>query len=335
MDSNESIPPKRSTIKRIFISPDEPRLRAGWRLLLQIMLLLSVGSTTIIALQFLLQLYPLPPTPEMATLLNGLVALISITISVFIARRLFDRRTIVSLGLKINMQALEDILAGFLIPALMMAAIFFLEYAFGWTEYIGLAWQQLTIDMFLPGLLIGLVTFIAVGWQEELLFRGYLLQNLEEGISLPWGILISSILFSAFHLLNPNTEQIIMVVLGILLSGLFLAYAYLRTRSLWLPIGLHIGWNFFEGPIFGFPVSGISSESLFLHAPIGPDLITGGAFGPEAGLIFLPALGLGFALVYYVTHGRVVSKIDGRLSQPSEDQSVDAEDHHIPSESDI
>ena len=91
MESIEPTPPKRPLIKRIFISPDEMRLRAGWRLLLQSLLLISIGATIYAALLLGVQFIPLPPTPIIQTLINGLLSLISITASIFIARRLFDR----------------------------------------------------------------------------------------------------------------------------------------------------------------------------------------------------------------------------------------------------
>ena len=96
-------------------------------------------------------------------------------------------------------------------------------------------------------------------------------------------------------------------VLGLLVGGLFLAYGYVRTRSLWLPVGLHIGWNFFEGVVFGFPVSGLDIYPLLRIKVNGPVLWTGGAFGPEAGLIVLPALILGAALIYFYTQNRNVN----------------------------
>jgi hypothetical protein len=79
----------------------------------------------------------------------------------------------------------------------------------------------------------------------------------------------------------------------------------LRTRQLWLSIGLHFSWNFFLGPIFGFPVSGITSFTLLQVEISGPDLFTGGAFGPEAGLVVLPAQALGFLIVWAATRGRL------------------------------
>jgi membrane protease YdiL (CAAX protease family) len=92
---------------------------------------------------------------------------------------------------------------------------------------------------------------------------------------------------------------------GIFLAGLFLAFGYIRTQQLWLSIGLHIGWNFSEGVIFGFPVSGLDGFHLPSITTIGPDLWTGGSFGPEAGLIILPALILGTFLIYFYSHPNI------------------------------
>jgi hypothetical protein len=92
-----------------------------------------------------------------------------------------------------------------------------------------------------------------------------------------------------------------MAMLGLFASGVWFSYALLRTGQLWLPIGLHIGWNFFEGVVFGFPVSGLDIYRLIRITVDGPELWTGGAFGPEAGLVLLPGLLLGVALIYVYT----------------------------------
>ena len=107
------------------------------------------------------------------------------------------------------------------------------------------------------------------------------------------------------HLANPNATWV--SAAGIFFAGLFLAYGYVCTQQLWLSIGLHIGWNFFEGVVFGFPVSGLSIYPLIHINVSGPDVWTGGAFGPEAGLIILPALALGAVLINLYTRSRVDS----------------------------
>jgi hypothetical protein len=181
----------------------------------------------------------------------------------------------------------------------MMLAIYFIQRAGGWLTFEGFAWQSVSNQQTLLATVIMALIFIIVGWQEELLFRGYLLQNTSEGLNLFWGILLSSLVFSLGHLSNPNMG--LMPVTGLFLAGLFLAFAYSRTRQLWLPIGLHIGWNFFESTVLGFPVSGLNLFRLIEQSISGPDWLTGGAFGPEAGLVLLPALALGTILVYYYT----------------------------------
>lgn len=297
-------PPRRSLIKQVFLDPAEPRLRAGWRLLLQTILLL-VALTVVSMAAFLLagvlhlDAYALSPL----SLMDLLPTALAMTISVWVARRLLDRRSFPSLGFGAGRRALTDLLIGFLIPAAMMAVIFLLELALGWTRLDGWAWQAQPIGAVALGVVTGLAGFIVVGYQEELLSRGYHLQNISEGMGLRWGVALSSGIFALMHLGNPNVTWYTALP-GLLAAGLFLAYGWLRTRQLWLSIGLHVGWNFFEGTVFGFPVSGIGLAGLIRHTPVGPVAMTGGAFGPEAGLLLLPALAVGLALTWAYTRRR-------------------------------
>ena len=283
----------RSFFIRIFISPDEPRLRAGWRLLLHIALIMIVGLGLNSTLRFL----PLPTGGGM--LAGQLSNLIVMTISVYIARRWLDKRSFTSLGLKSDKKMWVDLLVGIVITFLMMGFIFIVEWALGWITFEGFAWQTESVSSVTLNLLGILAVFILVGWNEELLSRGYQLQNIADGINLRWGVLISSAVFGILHLGNPNATWLSAV--GIFIAGLFLAYGYTSTKQLWLPIGLHIGWNFFEGVIFGFPVSGMDLYRLTRISVNGPPLWTGGAFGPEAGLIIIPAVALGAGLIYLYT----------------------------------
>jgi membrane protease YdiL (CAAX protease family) len=280
-----------SFLRAIFISPNEPRLRAGWRLVIH-----TLGHNLIIICVAIPILFS-GASPE-NLLISQVIALLATTPSVFLARRFLDQRSLVSLGLKFD-TTLLDILAGILITFLVMGSIYLIEWSFGWLTFEGFAWQTETILSVLSNTLLYLGTFILVGWNEELLYRGYRLQNLSDGFNPFWGVLFSSIWFGIAHLGNPNTSARIFVATGILLAGVFLAYGYLSTKQLWLPIGLHIGWNFFEGVGFGFPVSGLNNIFHLIRIQVnGPELWTGGAFGPEAGLVLLPGLLLGTILVY-------------------------------------
>jgi hypothetical protein len=299
------IQPPRSILAQIFISPDERRLRAGWRLLLQsiiLLILLTLVSIAVLIVSFVVgqDLNLLQPL----SLVNLLPATIAMTLSVWIARRLFDRRSFISLGLRFDSLALPDVVVGFLIAGVMMGVIYAIEAAAGWLRFEGWAWQTIPAGTVALGLLSGLLAFTLVGFQEELLHRGYILQNVRDGMGLRWGLLLSSGIFALMHLGNPNATWY-STLPGLAAAGLFLAFGWVRTRQLWLSIGVHIGWNFFEGIVFGFPVSGIDVVGLIRQTPTGPVYLTGGPFGPEAGLLLVPALAVGVALIWLHTRGRL------------------------------
>lgn len=294
----------RSLLAQIFLSPTERRLRAGWRLLLQsivLLVILSILSIGVVILTTLLgiDLSTIPPL----SLVNLLPTAVSMTLAVWMGRRLLDRRPFASLGFHFDRRAVIDLVVGVLIPGAMMGAIYLLEIALGWLRFDGWAWQTVTPGQVVLGVLSGLLGFAVVGYQEELLSRGYHLQNIRDGMGLGWGLFLSSAIFALMHLGNPNVTWYTTLP-GLLAAGYFLAFGWLRTRQLWLPIGLHIGWNFFEGTVFGFPVSGIDLLGLIRQTPTGPLSFTGGPFGPEAGLVLVPAMAVGVALVWLYTRGR-------------------------------
>jgi uncharacterized protein len=283
---------ERSILAQIFLSPDEPRLRAGWRFLLQTLLIFVFG-TVIGAIALALGILDLDAI--WGQVLNFFI----VTGSVYVARRWLDKRSFESLGLKLDRHTLVDLLAGIGITFVQMGFIYIVMLSLGWLTFEGFAWEFDPVNVVIVGVLTFFVMFIFVGWNEELLSRGYHLQTIASGLNLFWGVIISSAIFGLLHLGNPNATWV--SAAGIFFAGVYLAYGYIRTRQLWLPIGLHIGWNFFEGVVFGFPVSGLDIYALMRISVHGPELWTGGAFGPEAGLIVLPSLILGALLIYLYT----------------------------------
>jgi hypothetical protein len=186
-----------------------------------------------------------------------------------------------------------------------MIIIFLVELATGWLTVTGTFVTKNSDSRCLPSILVPLVTFLAVGFYEELFFRGYPLKNLAEGLT--WSVitpraaiviatLLTSAVFGVAHAINPNAG--VRSTVHIALAGVLLAMGYLLTGELAIPIGLHITWNFFQGNVFGFPVSGTSVRSAtFIGIEQGgPDLWTGGAFGPEAGFLGLGAMVVGSLL---------------------------------------
>lgn len=137
-----------------------------------------------------------------------------------------------------------------------------------------------------------LLIFVFAAAAEEMLFRGYPLQTLTRA-NLTWlGVLLTSVPFAAVHLNNPHAVPGFTFV-NTALAGVWLAIAYLRTRSLWLPLALHWSWNWAQASLLGFPVSGIeriAPAPLLQAINDGPDWLTGGAYGIEGGAACTVAL---------------------------------------------
>jgi uncharacterized protein len=127
----------------------------------------------------------------------------------------------------------------------------------------------------------GLLLF--AGAFEEILFRGVLFQPLEAAIGTGWALALSGTLFGALHLGNTNATWVGAVAVG--LAGLSFGAVFAWTRDLWLLTGLHVMWNFMQGPVFGVAVSGNVFQGLIRPRIQGPEVFTGGAFGFEAGAI--------------------------------------------------
>jgi len=136
-----------------------------------------------------------------------------------------------------------------------------------------------------PGAMIGLFGFMAAAAvTEELLFRGVLLRVLERWWGTGVALTFTSILFGLIHLVNPNASLWGALAIAIEAGGM-LGAAYIATRKLWLPIGIHFGWNFAASAIFSTEVSGNGTpQGLLDAATSGPMPISGGEFGPEGSL---------------------------------------------------
>ncbi|UZN03865.1 CPBP family intramembrane glutamic endopeptidase [Cellulomonas sp. S1-8] len=132
---------------------------------------------------------------------------------------------------------------------------------------------------------VGMVGFLAAGAvAEELMFRGLLFRLVEERTGTWVALVVSAVLFGAIHLMNPDASLWGAVAIAVEAGGV-LGAAYAATRTLWLPIGLHLGWNFALGGVFGAEVSGSDMTQGLLHGVTsGPQILTGGAFGPEGSI---------------------------------------------------
>jgi len=153
----------------------------------------------------------------------------------------------------------------------------------------------------LAGMWLFLMLMVAAA-DEELVFRGYPFQRLVEVAGPLLAVLAVSALFGAAHLRNPFQNWI--STLNTALVGVLLAICYLRTRALWLPLGIHFAWNFVQGYVLGMPVSGVAFPHGILQAKIsGPFWLTGGAYGPEGSILCLGVIAAG--TVYFFVSRRI------------------------------
>ena len=228
--------------------------------------------------------------------------------AVFLTGRYVDRRQFRDFGFRVDRGWWLDLAFGLVLGAALMSAIFALEYAAGWVSVVGTFRVARAGFAFWPWFGWVLVVFVGIGITEELLARGYLLKNVAEGLT--WvdrvgppaavavAVLCSALLFAAGHLANPNAS--LASTAGIAVAAVMLASGYVATGELAIPIGVHVTWNLFQGPIYGFPVSGLDfGLSVLAVAVRGPTQFTGGAFGPEAGLLGVAASLVGIALTLW------------------------------------
>ena len=284
----------------IFLNETEKRLRSGWRILLFIAGLLVISFILNSIIKFVFGSPPEDITIKDA--IRGVIVIFMATLAVWPARKFLDKKTFISLGLRLDRWAGIDIIAGLLLSGLMILAIFLIQLYAGYLTIERITWTDDTLPV-VPGLLLWFFSIgAAVAWSEELIFRGYLLQNLRDGIGLYPAVAISCLLFGVLHMSNPNSSWLSGLI--ITLFTFLPVYAWLRTGQLWLSMGIHAGWNFFQGPVFGFPVSGLEKEKLISQHLEGPEWITGGAFGLEASIIILPVILAGLMVIYLWTRSR-------------------------------
>ncbi len=321
------------TFLRLFWNFDEHRLRALWRILIQggLFLLFTAILTLLLGIATSLNapqsgagtsVIAFLTGSQLGLTLTGIFTLASMLLTYLIASRLLDRRPLAEFGFHFNRKWWQLFVFGLFLGAFLMCFIFLIELACGWVTVSGWLTASNPWGFFL-NICLALIFFICVGFYEEMLARGYQLRNLAEGFNWPWfkpktavliGYVLSSIIFGFLHADNPNASAV--STINLFAAGLFLGLGYILTGELALSIGLHITWNFFEGNVFGFPVSGtFAGSSILLIQQKGPVAWTGGPFGPEAGIIGIITLALGSLLIFlgvmWITHR---SGLESRLA---------------------
>ncbi len=318
-------PPQQSLLTRPFWNPHEKRIRAFWRLILQGFFLLIASMVASIPAALLGMNFD-------GFAIGTVLSAIAIPVSIWFAGRLLDRRPFADFGFHFSASWWRQFGFGLALGAVLMAGIFVVELLLGWVTITDTFYVVEPNSSFALAYLLPIIVFLSVGFYEELWSRGYQLTNVAEGFNFrPIGyrtatiiaLILTSAIFGFLHAGNPNATFI--SSFNIAIAGIFLGLGFVLTGELAIPIGLHITWNFFQGNVFGFPVSGTDTvgATIFRIEQGGSDLVTGGAFGPEAGIIGLVTIGIGCLLTWLFVRwetgrGRIEPAIANYLTPPKE-----------------
>jgi CAAX protease family protein len=213
--------------------------------------------------------------------------------------RVLEGRPLGSVGFAFHPRWKNELWTGLIAGTVMMLAVAVAQSLLGIVRFSpaqGAAGRSVLAGMFL------FLLFMAAAADEELVFRGYPFQRLVEVGGPVFAVIALSVLFGVAHLRNPSQTWI--STLNTTLVGVLLAICYLRTRALWLPLGIHFAWNFVQGFVLGLPVSGMVFPAGILQAKIsGPSWLSGGAYGPEGSILCLGVIAAG--TVYFFVSRRI------------------------------
>ena len=275
-------------LKQVFIN-SAGRLRSGWRLLIFVLILailsLFFGAVTKKVFELAVQFVPRSGVARyLENFVFRLIFLIVALLAGFICTRFLEGLPWRALGLWFHEKWARDFLLGSLIGIVSLALATAIATAGGGLSFT-ISGRAALVQV-VQTLVFSALLFIVAALAEEALFRGYPLQTLTRA-NLAWlAVFLTSVPFAAIHLRNPNVAAGF-TFFNTALAGVWLAVAYLRTRSLWFPLGVHWAWNWALGSLFGLPVSGISDlapHPLLRGTDLGPAWLTGGSYGIEGGL---------------------------------------------------
>ena len=202
--------------------------------------------------------------------------------ALWLATKFIDRKPLMSIGLSVKDKA-NEMLMGLGFALAFIAGLFLLLWLLGAitiTGYVG----------FKPGVFFVSMMLFLAAFDEELIFRGYILNSMMDSSSRWVALAGSSALFALMHAGNPSVWSNWVPMTELFAAGFILGISYTFTKNLWFPTFFHFGWNFFQG-LLGFEISGINVDSwkMISHENTGnvPDIISGGAFGIEGSVITL------------------------------------------------
>ena len=294
------------------------RLRSGWRFTIFLCSFFLLSTIFVIGAIAILANLPIGFSQE--SLLAFIVPFaISTAICIFLGwlfGKVFEDLPFRALGCWFTKNWLKDLILGLLIGTFSLGIAVLIAFAFGGMKFQMNQTAGSSAIFLTLGVTLLIFTFGAMS--EETLFRGYLLQTMSRSKLFWIGALLTSLLFASGHLNNPNVTTFAWI--NTFIAGFWLAVAYLKTRNLWFPFGIHLAWNWMQGAFFGISVSGLEklASAPVLHVTEkGNSFIGGGDYGIEGGIACTIALIVSTALIYFMP---ILKPTDEMLALTSEEK---------------
>ena len=299
------------------------RPRSGWRFTIFLFLFIIFGLSLGSAADALLSKQPIGfgQGSVLFLLVNSAISLFLAILLGWLCGKFLEDLPFRALGCAFTKNWFKNLILGFVIGTVSIGFAALIAVAAGglkfqYNQTAGSSAILLTLG-------ISFLIFAVAAAFEEALFRGYMLQTFSRS-GLAWlAIVLTSVFFAAAHLDNENSNWISMS--NTALAGIWFGAAYLKTRDLWFPFGLHLMWNWMQGAIFGIEVSGlknITTAPLMREIDSGPAWLTGGDYGIEGGIACFIALIFSIVLIYFLPFLKPTEEM---LALTSEEKFKDAE----------
>lgn len=306
-------------LQQIFLN-QYGRLRSGWRFtvfLSSFIFFVMIFGSLIYAVFSALQI-DISSESFLFILSNSLISLSLAVLLGWLCGKFFEDLPFRALGAWFNGNWLKDLFLGLLIGTISIGLAVLIAFSFGGLRF---HFTQLGTVPILLTLSVSFLVFAAAAAFEEAFFRGYMLQTFARA-NLAWlAILMTSLFFASAHLQNAGANYI--STANTALAGIWFGIAYLKTRNLWFPFGLHFIWNWLQGAIFGIEVSGIkaiTTAPLLRETDFGPDWLTGGEYGIEGGIACTVAIIFSSVLIWFAPFLKPTEEM---LALTSQEKSVD------------
>ncbi len=303
-------------ITKIFVNQrHEPR--AGWRIVMYLGIMVSCGFCLLSLYSSVAEYSGGLARSENAILVNILLIVAGLG-SAFAMLRFVDKRPFSALGFGLHSRVWIEVGQGILQSFILVSLIFLAEYGLDCIQLSRSGWNAAEA-LRSAGYYLALLA--SAGAFEEIVARGYILQALIQGTGGAAAVTITSLGFGLAHAGNPHASML--GVANTILAGVWLSVAYLKTRSLWLPASLHIAWNMTLGYVYGFPLSGMPLAGAMVKLrEHGPVWLTGGEYGPEAGLVVTLAFVAATVYLWRSKHVRPSDNAVALWDADSEDTCV-------------